>query len=979
MLIGALLAVYLLDAVLRVDGAGIGSVVRDWGGFAIYLVGTGLVLSRSRSACPDRTAWRLLGAGMAGYSLGTLIYLLSGDGQGGAPVAAHLAWTAFYPLAFLAVIALLRARLTRVPRSMWVDSLAAALTLAAVLAAWVFPPLVERSGGSAAAIIATAGYPIFDAMLLTLLLASISLTARRPGWSWGLLASGAALMLVGDSILVVDTATNSLGDGSVLSVTYPLAMFLMGLAALTPPRGVRRRLDDGVVRLVLPAACAVVSLTLSVADQFAHLPNDLVVLPLVVIALVGLRGAAAIADLRRLYASRRFERGFEDATIGMALVSSSPMRWMMVNSALAEMVGRSADELVGQPVDDVTEPGARAESRARRDIALSGTIPPPREIRLLRADGTLLEVLATSSVVRNDAEEQTYFFSQFQDITARRRAERRSAAIADLGRRALDAADLRSLTDLAVKTVVGTLEIEHCSLVELGAQDARQRDVPGFARVPVRRRGRATHVLVAHHGTAGGDFRDDDMLFLEAVANVLASALDRSDTEEELRRRALEDPLTGLANRALLNSQLEHEIHAAGRHGGQVAVLLLDLDRFKYLNDTLGHSLGDVLLREVAMRLRTEVRDEDLVARLGGDEFVVVCAEPAGDAGIAEIAQRLVDVLAEPFSVGDRELFAPASVGVALGGAGASAEGLLRDADAAMYRAKDEGGGRYEVFDADLRARLVQRVSTETALRRALERDELSVHYQPIVVPSSGHVTGFEALLRWTHPERGPVNPDEFIPIAEETDLILPIGRWVLRTACCQAAKWNEERAERVKVGVNLSPRQVTPELVEDVAAALADTGLAPERLVLEITESLMLERESTVGVISDLRRLGVCVALDDFGSGYSSLSYLQSYPLDVVKLDRGFINALDESPAGAAVVKAAIDMAAALGLDVVAEGVEREEQLATLCALGCDFVQGFLFAPALEPAAASELLGGVRPGGAALLAPGPAWAHPVP
>jgi EAL domain-containing protein (putative c-di-GMP-specific phosphodiesterase class I) len=253
-------------------------------------------------------------------------------------------------------------------------------------------------------------------------------------------------------------------------------------------------------------------------------------------------------------------------------------------------------------------------------------------------------------------------------------------------------------------------------------------------------------------------------------------------------------------------------------------------------------------------------------------------------------------------------------------------------------------------------------MSTEAALRQALDRHELCVRYQPVVEPATGRVAGFEALLRWHHPDRGLVSPAEFIPIAEETDLILPIGRWVLRTACAQAAVWNRARpSDPVAMAVNLSPRQVTPELVDDVAGALAHSGLPAGWLMLEITESLLLEQASTIGVVSDLRALGVRVALDDFGSGYSSLSYLQSYPLDVVKLDRGFVDSLDESTASAAVVTAAIDMARALGLRVVAEGVERESQLVRLRELGCPYVQGFLFAPALDPADAAELLGGMR------------------
>jgi diguanylate cyclase (GGDEF)-like protein len=637
----------------------------------------------------------------------------------------------------------------------------------------------------------------------------------------------------------------------------------------------------------------------------------------------------------------------------------------------------------------------------------------PLQKRFVRADGSVVEVVITSTLIDDDQRGQLYF-SQVQDVTHASRAHRQQAAIAELGHLALELTDVEILFKRAVRVVGDTLGVDDCSIVIFDQSDRVLRleastdpgtaasDVPGGngsqcgytlmsdgpvicndinretrfsvpadlmtdgiqrgVSVPIRARRVEPRVLIAHERKGGREFVEEDVPFMESVANVLASALDRVAAEAELRRRALEDPLTGLANRALLGSHLERAVHSNARNQEQIAVMMLDLDRFKYLNDTLGHSAGDELLVAVAARLTTAVREADLVARLGGDEFVVVCSDAGTDAAIAEIAQRVVDVLAEPFGVGERELFVSASVGVAVVGPDgrATAESLLRDADAAMYRAKERGGARYEVFDAELRARLVRRVSTEEALRGALERNELRVRYQPIVRPQTGQVSAFEALLRWSHPERGVVSPAEFIPVAEETDLIIPIGAWVLRTACEQASVWNAQRgpSDPLALSVNLSPRQVRPELIEEVRRAL-DGTIHPRLLVLEITESLLLEPVATSDVITELRALGVRVALDDFGSGYSSLSYLQSYPLDFVKLDRGFVQTLDDSEATGAVVRAAIQMAAALGLRIVAEGVQRPEQLARLRELGCDYAQGFLFAPALEPDEAVGVLGG--------------------
>jgi diguanylate cyclase (GGDEF)-like protein/PAS domain S-box-containing protein len=1013
--VAAVVVLYILDAVARVAGSGFDPAVRDGGSLFLYLSATAILIVRALRGGADGRAWAAMAAGAGLYSLASLLFVVQMGDDGTAPGYMHALWIAAYPLFFAGIVMLLRARLRPLPLTLWVDSLAGALTLGSVLLIWVLPPLVDRYHGDASRIGPFLSYPVCDAMLLTLTLAAISLTSWRPGRSWTALAAGFALLFAGDFALVYDRATSTAQLPTEVSGVFPLALIVLACAALRSPRPIRHRPDDRVVRLIFPAGCVVVALGLLVTDQFVDLPNDRVVLPLVVIALVGVRAAVTVADLRRLYESRRFERGFEDATIGMAILSSEPMRWVRVNRAFADMLGYAPEALVGQSPLDIVHPDDRDRTIARRDAAVDGQTPAAREMRFVRSGGEVVDVMATSAIVHDDSSGESYFFSQFQDISERRRAERQKAAIATLGDLALAASDVRPLTHEAVRLVAETTGAYQASLLrsmpggeelrfdarssgavpDVGAIPGGTASQAGYtllhdqpivsndlanetrfavpsgtlaaglrrgASVPVRRRGGSTHVLIVHERDGDRFFGDDTARFLEAVANVLASALDRIDAEDELRRRALEDPLTGLANRALLGSQLEYALHAAARHGGEVAVLLLDLDRFKYLNDTLGHSGGDELLREVAMRLRAEVRDEDVVARLGGDEFVVVCADRVGDAAIAEIAQRIVDVLAEPFAIAGREMFAAASVGVAVGGAGASAEGLLRDADAAMYRAKEQGGGRYEIFDAELRARLVQRVSTEAALRRALERDELTVRYQPVVEPATGRVAGFEALLRWHHPERGVVSPGDFIPIAEETDLILPIGRWVLRTACAQAALWQERRPDDpVTIAVNLSPRQVTPDLVGEVAAVLAETGLPASGLMLEITESLLLEQASTIGVVSDLRALGVRVALDDFGSGYSSLSYLQSFPLDVVKLDRGFVQALDESEASAAVVKAAIDMAGALGLEVVAEGVEREAQLVRLRDLGCPLVQGFLFAPALEPDEAAELLGGVR------------------
>ena len=458
-------------------------------------------------------------------------------------------------------------------------------------------------------------------------------------------------------------------------------------------------------------------------------------------------------------------------------------------------------------------------------------------------------------------------------------------------------------------------------------------------------------MILAHARGEGRALTDEDARFLEAVARVLAGALDRAATEQELRRRALEDPLTGLANRALLASQLETELRHARRLGNRVCLLALDLDRFKVVNDTLGHSVGDALLRKVAARLTGCVREEDLVARPGGDEFAIVATRTATDHAIAEVAQRVVDTVASPFVIDGHEVFVTASVGVVIseGGRG-NPEELLRDADAAMYRAKELGGGRHEAFDVALRDRLVARMEIEGDLRHAVERRQLELHYQPLVELVDERVVGFEALLRWRHPERGLINPGDFIQIAEETGLIVPIGSWVLGSVCEQLARW----PETIHVSANVSAVQIKPELVTEVAQLLERYRITPARLVLEITESLLLDPR-TKPIVVGLRKLGVQLALDDFGTGYSSLGSLQRFPLDLLKLDRTLIDSVAEHN-GAAIVRAAVELGQALGVQVIAEGIEGPAQLGALQDLGCRLGQGFLFARPL-PVADAQLL----------------------
>ena len=436
------------------------------------------------------------------------------------------------------------------------------------------------------------------------------------------------------------------------------------------------------------------------------------------------------------------------------------------------------------------------------------------------------------------------------------------------------------------------------------------------------------------------------------IARGITSAL--ASSREEAHHLALHDTLTGLPNRALLAERLEQGLAQVQRHKTMLAVMCLDLDRFKQVNDTAGHPVGDALLRAVAGRLRGCVRSCDTVARLGGDEFAIIQAPLGHMDEVGTLAQRIVETLSEPYELSGQQVVIGASVGIALAPVDAADMGhLLKMADVALYRAKADGRGLFRMFEPGMDTEQQARRALESDLRRGVEMQEFELHYQPLVDLCSGQVSALEALIRWRHPERGLVSPDDFIPLAEATGLIGPIGAWVLHRACADAAGWPRD----LKVAVNVSPAQFKgPGLVAAVLDALAASALAPERLELEITETAFLaDTDATLAVLHKLRTTGVRIAMDDFGTGYSSLGYLRSFPFDKIKIDRCFIKDIETSVDCKAIVHAVTGLGSNLGIAITAEGVETIAQLNQLRADGCDQVQGFLFSrpvPARDVAA---------------------------
>ena len=478
-----------------------------------------------------------------------------------------------------------------------------------------------------------------------------------------------------------------------------------------------------------------------------------------------------------------------------------------------------------------------------------------------------------------------------------------------------------------------------------------------MATLPLLAKG---HALGAIEATSRrpGYFDERRIRLAQTFAAEAGMALENARLYEELRHQAFHDSLTGLANRALFRDRVEHALgRRPGPEAGLVAVLFLDLDDFKTINESLGHVGGDQLLAAVADRIQSCLRTSDTAARLGGDEFAILLEDLRDESEASNVAQRVIDALRPPIRIAGTAAVIATSIGIAVSPPGQDdATALLRNADFAMYQAKHGGKGRYEIFRPSLREAVTERAALEALMRGAETRDELRLHYQPIVDLSDGAIVGIEALVRWNAPGRGLLMPADFISLAEESGLIVDIGRWVLERACHDTQAWRQAfDLDALSVSVNLSARQFQhPDLVAEVGSALAASGLEPSRLVLEITESVLMQTTTTtIGKLADLRRIGVRLAIDDFGTGYSSLGYLERFPVDILKIDKTFIDGIGERGNRPVLARAIVQLGRALGLQVVAEGIERQEQATVLRRLGCTRGQGYLFA---RPMAADEV-----------------------
>ncbi|HTZ64108.1 MAG TPA: EAL domain-containing protein [Solirubrobacteraceae bacterium] len=664
-------------------------------------------------------------------------------------------------------------------------------------------------------------------------------------------------------------------------------------------------------------------------------------------------------------------------------------RWHYVSRGVRAILGFAPEELLEDP--NLWARQIHPDDRERvfeRECELAEPAVP-EEYRMRHRDGSIVWLRDEAALVV-DANGRMRWHGVMSDITDRKLAEtelerraEQQAVVARLGKHALEGGAIDELMNESLAHATRTLGLQagavfeqagdgdslivraglNLDVLSLGpASDRAAELASGIGQSGVIGRIEGRHGRWGVLWLAGAQerpFGAADVDFVQALANILADAIQRTASEEDIRYQALHDPLTGLPNRTLFLDRLEQSLASPE---AQVAVVLLDLDNFKLVNDSLGHSTGDELLIEIAPRLRTAVRPGDTIARLGGDEFVVLLEGIPGQGVALRVAERIVSAFELPFQLSVGEHYAKASVGIAISdGQGSPADSLMRDADAAMYQAKERGRARFEIFDRAMRARTVARLSLENDLRRALERDQLEVVYQPIVTLADGSIASVEALLRWEHPDRGAISPAQFIPVAEDSGLIEPIGCWVLEAACAQATRWHEELPDSRPLGisVNVSLRQFTQrDLGKTVAKTLARTGLEPECLCLELTESvLMKEPEGVSQTIQRVADLGVRFALDDFGTGYSSLAYLTRLPIDGLKVDRSFVQALPNDRRSTAITTAIVRMAQALSLEVIAEGVEAARHVEALRDMHCELAQGFHFHPPLRAPAISQLL----------------------
>jgi len=674
----------------------------------------------------------------------------------------------------------------------------------------------------------------------------------------------------------------------------------------------------------------------------------------------------------------RYRAVMEQSTESIWLFDPNTKQVLEPNTSFQRLLGYTAEELRNMTnYDFVAHSDEDIDETVRQKVRKEDSSPRERKYR--RKDGTLLDVEVNGTLISYQGKEVVC--SVARDLTERKETEARlreseerfrsafedapvGAAIVDLDRRYLQVnRALCEMLGYSEEELVGKTspEVTHPEDLKASADRARRVLEEGDGNYVLEKRyvHADGHVVWALSGISlVRDAHGNPDHFVSLFQDVT----ERKALEERLEHQAFHDSLTSLANRGLFMDRLEHALARLDRGREPIAVLFMDLDNFKVVNDSLGHEVGDKLLGEVAGRLKECVRPEDTAARFGGDEFVILLEGIADLGGATRVADRITDALTAPFDFEGREIFISTSIGIVLADEAPDEPGdLLRKADLALYRAKEKGRDRYEVFDVSMGTMALERLEMESALRRALERGEFRIYYQPKISVSDGRIVSLEALIRWEHPERGLLEPGEFLPVAEETGLIVQIGEWVLDEVCRQGWEWQQRFSEPSppRVCANVSPRQfLQTDFIDKVIETLRSSGLRAQGLSLEIAEGILMdEPESNIEKLTMLNDLGIHIVIDDFGTAYSSLAHLKNFPLNILKIDRSLTVKLGEEPEDEAIVSAMINLAQALGWVVTAQGVENEEQLALLRKMGCDIVQGYYFTRPVTSEEATALL----------------------
>ena len=930
----------------------------------------------SRRATP-RLPWLLFAAGQSLFVVGDVLaynYRAFFGRDVPSLSVADIAYLLSYPALIAGVLLLVR---RRTPGNDWaglIDSLVMTIGLAAL--SWIFlmAPYARDPRLSPSEKLISIAYPLMDVLLLAVF-ARLAVGGGHRGGAFFLIAGGIAALLATDSIYGYHLLHGGYEPGQLLDGGWIAFYALLGTAALHPSATtlavpLRARSSPlGPPRLALLAAGAGVA---PVASAIALLTGRNEVVTAGASGLLFALVVGRMAGLVRTHAeAERRERALREA--GARLVAATD-RASVVEAAVAAaktLVGGDARAALRLP-HEPARPEWPGSFRASVPLVLGdrvlGELVVSTPISLQHGERESLEALAIQVALSLERADLT-------ETLHRRESEARVAALVQNSSDAIAVVDSDgsiAYVTPSVERVLGYLpdDLVGGSFLELVDPEDVDRvratilqQADGLLnQIEYRLRhfdGRIVDVVTVHT-----DLRDD-----ARVGGIVLTTRDISERkrfEEELQHQAFHDALTGLANRALFRDRLEHALALHRHEGSRVAVLFLDLDDFKTINDSLGHLAGDTLLHDIGQRILGCVRESDTAARIGGDEFGVLLEGLDDPSAATVIAERLLDALARPFLVEGRALSVQASLGLAFGDfddGETSAEALLRNADVAMYAAKGSGKRGYHVFEPAMHVALLAKGTLKADLGRALQEGQIAVHYQPIVSLGDRRIVGFEALARWLHPTRGLVDPNEFVPLAEESGLIVPIGRLVLRETCAFGAAVQERGPRRpIWISVNLSARQLQqPTLADVIRQALETSGLAASELVLEITESTVMEDvDTSIRRMHELKRLGVRLAVDDFGSGYSSLNYVRRFPVDILKIDRSFVSETREGEVSP-LTRAIVELARVMGLRPVAEGIESAEQLVRLLDLGCELGQGFLFSSPLPAPEALALLAGAE------------------